>query len=199
MQHTPNPSAPLPPRSQSPSLFGSLRILCAAAMLAALSIVLGKYLAISTPIFRFSFENLPVLMAGIFFGPVVGGMVGAVADLVGCLMVGYDINVIVTLGATLIGVLSGVIARIGTRGGQKPLRPLTLCLAIGVAHVVGSMVVKSVGFRVYYGTPLVTLLWRVPLYLVTGALEASLLLLLTRNKLFMGELSRLLFRKKGRK
>ena len=82
-----------------------LRILCAAALLAALSIVLGKYLAINvTDSIRFSFENLSILLAGIFLGPLVGGIVGAVADLVGCLMVGYAINPLITLGA--VGVIS---------------------------------------------------------------------------------------------
>ena len=65
-QHTPRLTA------HSPGLFGSPRILCAAALLAALSIVLGKYMAITTPVFRFSFENLPILMAGIFRRPFCG-------------------------------------------------------------------------------------------------------------------------------
>ena len=75
-----------PATAHNAGLFGSPRILCAAALLAALSIVLGKYMAISTPIFRFSFENLPILMAGIFFGPIIGAAVGLIADIVGCLL-----------------------------------------------------------------------------------------------------------------
>ncbi len=187
---------PAPRHADRPGVFGNLRILCAAALLAALSIVLGKLLSISTPIFRFSFENLPILMAGVFFGPVIGGVVGTAADLLGCLMVGYEINPLITLGAALIGVLSGLIAHIYTRKG-RPLRPLAVALAVGAAHVVGSMTVKSIGMAIYYGTSIETLLWRIPLYIVIGSAEGSLLVLLSGNKLFMGQLSRLLYRKKG--
>ncbi len=186
------------PTHGRPGLFGSPRILCAAALLAALSIVLGKYMSISTPIFRFSFENLPLLMAGIFFGPVIGGVVGVVADLVGCVLVGYTINPIITAGAFLIGLLSGLVARIATRRG-RPLTVTALCLAVGVAHIIGSMLVKSIGMVVYYDTPMETILWRAPLYVVIGTLEGTVLLLLVRNKVFMGQLSHLLFHAKRTK
>ncbi len=185
--------------SNRPTLFGNLRILCAAAILAALSIVFGKYLAI--PIgsaIRISFENLPILMAGVFFGPLIGGAVGAVADIVGCLMVGYDINPFITVGAALIGVVSGLVVRIGTRR-SRPLSPPVVCLSVMLAHAAGSMTVKSIGMAIWYGTPIEALLWRIPLYTVIGALECTVLILLARNKNFTGQLARLLHRKKGRK
>ncbi len=185
---TPIPSPTQAPRSP---LFFNLRVLCAAALLAALSIVLGKYLAISTPIFRFSLENLPILMAGIFFGPVVGGIVGAVADIIGCIMVGYTINPLVTLGGALVGILSGTVARIATRKG-RPLKPLSIILSVALAHIVGSMTVKSIGLAIYYGTPMETILWRIPLYVVIGALESLVIILLSRSRVLMGELARLI-------
>ena len=77
------------------------------AILAAFSIILGKYLAINVgENFRFSMENLPILLAGLYLGPLAGAIVGAVADLVGCLLVGYAINPIITLGAVSIGFIS---------------------------------------------------------------------------------------------
>ena len=66
------------------------------ALFIALSIVLGKQLSFTAGPFRISFENLTVLMAGIFFGPLAGLTVGACADLFGCLLVGYAINPIIT-------------------------------------------------------------------------------------------------------
>ncbi len=181
-----------------PGLFGNLRILCASALLIALSVVLGKYLAVSTPLFRFSLENLPILMAGIFFGPVIGGIVGIVADLIGCVVMTYTVNPLVTAGAALVGIVSGLVARIATRGG-RPLKAFTVWLSVALAHMIGSMAVKTVGLAIFAHAPVETLLWRIPLYIGIGAVEGTLLVLLTRNKLFMGELSRLLFRKKGRK
>ena len=49
------------------ALFGSVRVLAAAALLAAMSLILGKFLQIPNPfsnIFRISFENLPIILAG---------------------------------------------------------------------------------------------------------------------------------------
>ena len=86
-----------------------LKITAALAMLAAVSIICGKYLAIrGGDILRFSFEDLPIIFAGISFGPIAGMLVGVVADLVGCVMVGYTVNPIVTLGAAAIGAFSGI-------------------------------------------------------------------------------------------
>lgn len=168
-----------------------LRLLCTSALLAALSIVLGKYLAINvTDSIRLSFENLPVLMAGVFLGPLVGGAVGMVADLLGCVLVGYAINPIITLGAASVGVLAGLVTKAFTHSGRS-LSPIGVYCAVYAAHIVGSMVIKSIGLAVYYATPLAILLIRVPVYLVVGALEGAVILLLAKNKLFTGELRRL--------
>ncbi len=189
------PHAPLSPRAP---LFGNPRILCAAGLLAAIAIVLNRLSIPITFTLRFGFGNLPILMAGIFFGPVIGGAVGVVSDLMGCVLRGDPINPIITLGAALVGVASGLLVRLATRRG-RPLKPLTICLSVMLGHITGSLVVKSIGMAIYYGTPLPSLLWRIPLYIVTGAVEAVILVLLFRNKIFMGQLSRLLYRKKGRK
>ena len=76
---------------QNFTVFGNLRVMICAALLAALSIVLGKFLQIPNPFqdfIRISFENTPIIMAGMFFGPFVGAVTGAVADLLGCVI--YD-------------------------------------------------------------------------------------------------------------
>ena len=63
-------------KSKNKLLFGSLKIMACASILAAMSIVLGKYLAFNvTQDIRISFENLPIMIAGIFFGPVVGAVI----------------------------------------------------------------------------------------------------------------------------
>ena len=95
------------------AMLGNLRVLVAAALLAAMSLILGKFLQIPNPvsnIFRISLENLPVILAGVCFGPWVGGMVGAVADLVGCMLYGYAINPVITLGAASAGLVSGLVS-----------------------------------------------------------------------------------------
>ncbi|MBQ8403573.1 MAG: folate family ECF transporter S component [Clostridia bacterium] len=175
------------------ALFGNLHVMVAAALLAALSIVLGKYLAFNIgETLRISFENLPVLMAGVFFGPAVGAMVGAVADLVGCFMVGYAINPVITLGSALVGAVSGAIAmyafprRAGWRATWRVFIPVM------AAHTVGSMFVKTLGMMLYYGTPAEIFFVRIPLYIVIGFLEGYIIMLLFKNKTFAGELGRII-------
>jgi len=86
-----------------------LRLMVACAFLTASSIVLGKYLAVNlSDVLRFSFENLPIVLAGVAFGPVAGAAVGVVADLLGCVLVGFGVNPLVTIGAALIGAIAGI-------------------------------------------------------------------------------------------
>ncbi len=167
-------------QKQRLALFGSLKILVLSSILAAISIVCGKYLAIpGGTVLRFSFENLPVLLSGVAFGPLVGAVVGAVADLIGSVMVGYTINPVVTLGAATVGLLGGAVFRLG-----RPLPPLArLTLTVTVAHLIGSVVVKTLGLAAFYALPLWELmLWRLLNYLIIGALELMLLWLLLRNE-----------------
>lgn len=168
-------------------LFGNTRVLVISALFIAMSIVLGKVLAfnIGTSI-RISFENLPLLMAGIFFGPFIGAAVGMGADIIGCLMVGYAINPIITLGAALIGFVSGLMSIL--LSGMKPC-PRT-AISVLTAHVAGSMVVKSVGLYIYFHTQLQVLLMRIPLYIGIGILEFYIIYLLLKNKAFSDQLER---------
>ena len=165
-----------------------LRVMIAAALLTALSIVCGKYLAIrGGDILRFSFENLPILLAGIAFGPAVGALTGAVADLVGCLLVGYAINPIVTVGAISIGLFGGLFFRWFRK---MPLLVRTL-LTVLIAHLIGSIGIKTLGLSVFYSIPLWELfLWRALNYLLVGGVEAALLWTLLKNKGVRSQLDR---------
>ena len=87
----------------------NLKLTVILALLCAISIVAGKYLAIrGGDVMRFSLENMPVIFAGMAFGPVAGMLVGVVSDLIGCVLVGYTINPLVTVGAGAIGLVSGL-------------------------------------------------------------------------------------------
>ncbi len=169
-------------------LFGSIRVMVAAALFIAMSIILGKFLAINVGgSIRISLENLPVLMAGIFFGPFVGAAVGIGADVIGSLMKGYAINPFITLGAASIGLVSGIVSMKFLR--DKKL--LNTAAAVMSAHTIGSMIIKSLGLYIYYGTPLNVLLLRIPLYICIGALEFYIIYLLLRNKAFSAQLERM--------
>ena len=145
---------------------------------------------------RISFENLSIILAGLLFGPLIGGVVGAVADLVGCVLVGYAINPIITAGAVLIGVISGVVGLCITARGAEKLGTWRIFVPVCAAHIVGSMAVKTIGMMVYYGTPAEIFYVRVPLYFAIALAEGYLMLLLFRSKTFTGELHRIIHKKK---
>lgn len=171
----------------------ALRLTVFAALLAAISIVCGKYLAFNVGEFiRFSFENLPIIFAGMAFGPIIGIMVGVVADLIGCLLVGYAINPIITVAAAVIGLISGIyryLPRANSRMGYF----LKISLTVLAAHLVGSVVIKSFGLSVFYDMPLIILmLWRLLNYAIVGTLEGFILYHLVKNKKISHEIHRIM-------
>lgn len=156
------------------------------ALLAALSIVLGKLCAFNvTPTTRISFENLPLLIGGILLGPISGLIIGAVADLVGCLIVGYAVNPIVTLGAMSIGFLSGVVYRALQKNGFKS----RVFFSVLIPHVIGSMIIKTIGLYIYFHTAPQVLLLRIPTYIVISAAEYIIIKALLSNRGFVAQLS----------
>ena len=79
------------------------------AMLAALQVILAR-LIIPMPAAdtRFSLEAVPVVLAGLLFGPLAGSMVGFSADLVGCLFSGYGYNPLFCIPPILYGLCGGL-------------------------------------------------------------------------------------------
>ncbi|MBE6700174.1 MAG: folate family ECF transporter S component [Ruminococcaceae bacterium] len=161
-------------------LRGNLRLLAVSAFLAALSIVCGKYLALSLGnVLRFSFENLPILLSGMMFGPITGALVGVVADVIGCVMVAYPINPLVTLGAACMGLFGGLLFRVTKR---LPLLRQT-CITVIVTHFVASVIIKTYGLAQYYDMPFhVLMLWRLLNYVIVGVVEWLLLYTVLKNQ-----------------
>lgn len=137
----------------------------------AISILMGKYLAIrGGDVMRFSLENTPIILSGIAFGPGAGAVVGLIADIVGCIMVGYTINPLVALGAAAIGLISGFVPRILAKTGIKS--KASLIITVATSHLIGSLVIKTLGLATYYDMPFIVLmLWRALNYLIIGALD----------------------------
>lgn len=154
-----------------------------AAMLTAMSVVIGifckNFLNFGGGLFRVTFENLPIILSGILFGPVVGAVVGVASDLVSYLLSAqvYPPNLVVTFGAAVIGFVSGIVSRVIVKK-----RGYSQIIVAGIsAHLLGSVIIKSVGLYQFYGF---AVLWRVPLYFVIIFIEVLLLCLLYKNATF---------------
>ena len=177
------------------AVFGNPRALCLAGLLAAMSLILGKFLQIPTPFAEFvriSFENLPVILAGITLGPLAGAMTGAVADLVGCLAYGYSINPLITLGAASVGLVAGVFAWLFSR------TPLLCRISVSAvaAHLVGSVGIKTAGIAAWYLSKYSLgyaelCLWRLLNYTIIAVLEIAILFAFLRHRGFQKQLERM--------
>ena len=168
---------------QKKSVFKSVKALALAAMLTAMSVVIGifckNFLSFGNGLFLITFENLPIILSGIIFGPIAGGLVGAGSDLISYLLSNqiYPPNLIVTAGATAVGIVSGIIARfiVKKRGIMQ------IIFSGGFAHIIGSMIIKPIGLYQIYG---IMVLWRIPLYLVIAPLEIAVLCWLFKRNSF---------------
>lgn len=165
-----------------------IKRICLGGILAALSIVFGKLLAFNIgELFRISLENLPIILGGIFLGPIYGMIVGMVADLVGCLIVGYTVNPLITLGAMAVGLVSGVVAKM--LHGEKRIRAF---LSVFLSHLIGSVLIKSAGLSWFYGTDYLTLLgYRCINYAAIVAIEYTIIYILIKNSSISVMLERL--------
>ena len=110
------------------------------AMLTALSVVLARLAGLMPNQYtRFSIEAVPIILAGLFFGPVAGGCVGFAADFIGCLFSPFGYNPIYCVPPILYGVCSGLLRH---WVAAKP-NPLRLGVAILPAIAVGSIAIQS--------------------------------------------------------
>ena len=161
----------------------NVKALTTAAMLTAMSVIIGiickNFLNFGGGLFRVTFENLPIILTGILYGPIIGGAVGAATDLISYFLSSqiYPPNLIVTFGAMSIGLISGLVSRfvIKKRGYAQ------IIVSASLAHLVGSIIIKSIGLFTFYSW---AILWRIPLYFIVAPIEIMLLCLLYRNKSF---------------
>lgn len=160
----------------------NVKRLTTTAMMVALSVIIGifckTFLNFGQGLFRITFENLPIIIAGIVFGPITGGCVGLLSDLTSYFLSAqaYPPNLIVTLGATTVGAVSGIVPKIVRKKGKGQI-----ILAGGIAHIVGSMIIKPIGLYQFYG---ILVLFRIPLYLVIAPIEIFLICVLLNRKGF---------------
>ena len=116
------------------------RTLAYCAMLAALQVVMARFIipmpAADT---RFSLEAIPVVLAGLFFGPMAGAMVGFSADMVGSLFSGFGFNPLFCLPPILYGLCGGLLRRYV---GEKPCF-LRVLLTYAPAVILGSFLWQS--------------------------------------------------------
>lgn len=171
------------------------------ALLTALSVVLARLLTvIPSEVSRFSLEAVPILLAGLLFGPVPGAAVGFAADFIGCLFSPYGYNPIFCLPPILYGLWAGLL-----RGfvWQKPT-VWRVALAVFPAALCGSVLWQSAALALVYGGEaklpffLTRLAARSVQFAFTGAVDTVTVWLLARRNTLSPVLHRVKTKERGR-
>jgi ECF transporter S component (folate family) len=131
------------------------------SFLTALTIILTRILSIRIPIagvegVRIGFGALPIIFAGVAFGPAAGGIVGALGDLLG-----YFIN---PLGAymphfTLTSFLTGFIPGVMVFYVLKRCRTLpVIFISISIGQLISSLILVPYFINTLFGVPFTVLM-----------------------------------------
>ncbi len=107
----------------------SVRTIAYCALFTAMSIVLAR--VVGLPIgndVRISFEAVPIILAGLLFGPLAGGLVGFCADLLGSLMT-FGFTPMLCLPPVLVGLCCGLVSK-WLRQKMTPIRLIAALLVI---------------------------------------------------------------------
>ena len=101
------------------------------ALLVAIQLVLSRVLVIDLGVYRITLGTVATVLAGLWMGPVAGGVEGAVADIIGCFMKGYGVNPLITLSAVAWGVIPGLAGKLMAEKNRKVKTVVTPVPAAG--------------------------------------------------------------------
>lgn len=150
------------------------RKLAVMAMLLALSVIATRLLSIQTPIIRIGFGGIPIMLAGLIYGPAAGFSVGALADLVG--FFGFPAGFAYFPGFTLTSGLVGTIAPLILGARRLTSSFWRLLVAIALSQVLTSLVLDTYWITLISGkTAFAILPVRIINQLVTIPVYAALL------------------------
>lgn len=130
----------------------STRNLILMAALIAMQIILARFLSIQvSDILRISFESVPVILAGMWLGPLSGAIVALVADILGTIIHGYGVWFPpIALGPILVGVISGLSTKYVFRSDLSSTRESwKVIVTVLVAGIVNSFLIGTVTTTMY--------------------------------------------------
>lgn len=114
------------------------------ALLTALSVIARRILSINTPILSIGLGWLPIIFAGLLYGPLWGALAGALADLIGANL--FPIGAYFP-GFTLSAALAGAIVPLLLGSNRWRSSYWQLLIAVAVSELI-----TSVGLNTYWLT-----------------------------------------------
>ena len=133
------------------------RTLVFLGFLVALHIVLARLVVIDLGgSYRITVGSVCTILAGLWFGPLAGGLSGMIADILGCFLKGYAVNPLITLAAVTWGVVPALMHPLMT--GSKARRTVVICVSVLISSVLGTLVFTTAGLVLMNGFSLYAIL-----------------------------------------
>lgn len=139
----------------------TVSVLVKAAFLTAISIVLTRSLPLITKTLRIGLGEVPLMLSGFLFGPVVGGMAGFVADMVGIIINPQGPP---HIGFTISSMLWGIIPGLFVSNYEKlkkeanPYTGLNITLVVSLCILIISIGLNTFWLSRLYGRAFIVLL-----------------------------------------
>lgn len=125
------------------------RTLVFLGLLVAMHIVLVRLVVIDLGSYRITIGSVCTILAGLWFGPVAGGVSGLISDVLGCILKGYAINPLITVAAILWGVIPALMCPLMT--GSKVKKTGMLWLSVVVTSILATLVFTTAGLVLLLG------------------------------------------------
>ena len=120
------------------------------ALLVAMHLVLTRGLVLDLGAYRISVGSVCTILAGLWLGPVAGGVCGFASDIIGCFMKGYAVNPFITVAAILWGVLPALVRPL-IANKKKTGKTVGICVSIVVTAILSSLVLTTAGLVIMLG------------------------------------------------
>ena len=120
------------------------------ALLVAMHLVLTRVLVIDLGAYRISVGSVCTILAGLWLGPVAGGVCGFASDNIGSFMKGYAVNPFITVAAILWGVLPALVRPL-IANKKKTGKTVGICVSIVVTAILRSLVLTTAGLVIMLG------------------------------------------------
>lgn len=127
-----------------------IRTLVFMALLVAMQMVLARVLVIELGAFRISLGSVCTILAGLWLGPVAGGVCGFCADIIGCFMKGYAVNPFITLAAMLWGIVPGLLRPLYANK-KRTAKTVGICASVVITAVCSSLICTTAGLVIVMG------------------------------------------------
>ena len=160
------------------------KTMTALAMFIALSIVLTRFLSYAPegPL-RMSIGNMPIVLAGLLFGPVGGALVGFAADVIGASIQGFGINPLLIPTPILMGLIPGLMRPLlGKQATYLKFLAVTIW-----PYIIGSIGYQSyILYNMYGGTYSIGFIygWRAVIFIITPLVDTLIIYILFRRDIF---------------